>query len=47
MKCLLLQLRLSLGNLHKQSKKKFEFTHTVYEIDEMCRQATQTFLCMM
>lgn len=23
----------------KQSKKKLEFTHTVYEIDEMCRQA--------
>lgn len=23
----------------KQSKKKLEFTHSVYEIDEMCRQA--------
>ena len=23
----------------KQSKKKLDFTHTVYEIDEMCRQA--------
>lgn len=23
----------------KQSKKKLEFTHTVYEIDEMCRQS--------
>ena len=23
----------------KQSKKKLEFTHTVYEIDEMCRRA--------
>ena len=23
----------------KQSRKKLEFTHTVYEIDEMCRQA--------
>ena len=23
----------------KHSKKKLEFTHTVYEIDEMCRQA--------
>ncbi|MBO7145554.1 MAG: type II toxin-antitoxin system VapC family toxin [Salinivirgaceae bacterium] len=23
----------------KQSKKKLEFTHTIYEIDEMCRRA--------
>lgn len=23
----------------KQSKKKLEFTHTIYEIDEMCREA--------
>ena len=23
----------------KKSKKKLEFTHTVYEMDEMCRQA--------